>query len=293
MPFVPINLLLDKPLGPGDSLNIPYPSGKNEGSFFSGINHSLGVEGSFFRSPKDFLITTRPDRIQFTWRGKAMLRQGALLNLQLEEPGGDFYFDQRYGVTVQNMVASPVFLINFGAPRVQDLEHYSGKVAPGQPIALKEMRADVPRTVLVTSSGDESRVIFRIEGEDMYGRPVVEEIEGPNAGSVESKKAFAQIMKVAVNGATSGEVSIGIGRGLGFPVFIPAQGCVLKVMVDGLRITGGLVLSGFREPPTAATPDTKGLYYPPEEAGLDGVKALHVLVSLPNPGNIGFPEYDG
>lgn len=297
MPYVPVNLMLDRDVFRGDTVNIPYPRGKNEGSFFSAINHNMGIDGQFYLCPKDFIVTMRKDHIALHWHGAKDLRKGMLLNLQLEEPGGDFYFDQKRGTTVINMVQSHMYLVNLGGPRVENANLYvrSTRVKSPGSLPISGENPFTPRNVVIHSTQDNSNCIFRIEGVDPYGRPIVEDIQGPTSetGRVDSNKAFTRITKATVKGECSGEISIGTGSKLGLPVFLPASGFVMREMMNGVAVTGGIIVPGETRFPTATTSDTRGLYTPPRPQDMDGRTAIHLLISLPSPGNIGLPDFAG
>lgn len=297
MPYVPVNLLLDRDVPRGDTLNIPYPRGKNEGSFFSAINHNLGIDGQFYLCPKDFIVTMKQDHLAFHWHGPKDLRRGMLLNLQLEEPGGDFYFDQKRGTTILNMVQSSLYLVNLGGPRVENANLFvrSQAVIGNAPLPLSGEQPYTSRNVVIHSTQDNSHCIFRLEGVDLYGRPMVEEIKGPSeeTGRTDGAKAFTKLTKITVKGECRGEISVGTGSRLGLPVFLPAAGFVIRETMNGVAVAGGVVTPGETRFPTATTSDTRGTYSPPRPHELDGRTAIHLLVSLPSPGNIGLPDYHG
>jgi len=297
MPYVPVNLILDRDVPRGDTINIPYPRGKNEGSFFSAINHNMGIDGQFYLCPKDFIVTMRKDHIALHWHGAKDLQKGMLLNLQLEEPGGDFYFDQKRGTTIVNMVRSSLYLVNLGGPRVENANLYVRSTSVSAPGELK-ISGEQPyttRNVVVHSTQDNSDCVFRIEGVDLYGRPMIEDIQGPSAesGRTDGNKAFTRVTRVNVLGPCKGEISVGTGSKLGLPVFLPASGFVIREMMNGVAVTGGIIVPGETRFPTATTCDTRGTYIPPRSYELDGRTAIHVLLSLPSPGNIGLPDFAG
>lgn len=297
MPYVPVNLILDRNALVGETINIPYPRGKNEGSFFSAINHNMGINGQFFICPKDFIVTMRKDHLALHWHGPRDLKKGELLNIQLEEPGGDFYFDQKRGTTILNMVQSSMYLVNLGGPRVENANLYVRSAAfntPGE-IPVSGEQPYTPRNVVIHSTQDNTDIVFRISGNDLYGRPMVEDIPGPSeeSGRADGQKAFAKITKVVVQGQCHGEISVGSGSKLGLPVFLPAPGFVVREMANGVAISGGVIVSGETRFPTATTGDTRGTYTPPRPHELDGRTAIHLLLSLPSPGNIGLPDFKG
>lgn len=295
MPLVVLNALLERKLNYGESIALPYPVGKNEGSFFGGANHTLGIEGKFFRSPKDFLVSAQPDRIQFTWVKKAPLPRGTLINLQLEEPGTEYYYDPRTGVTVNNMVPAHHYLVNLAAPKDKNFEHYARNVQAGPrgDLPLAQMHPDTPRNVTISSTADDAKLIFRVEGEDQYFRPMVEEIEGPSEGVSYGRKAFAKVFNVVAEGVCKGRISVGFGNRLGLPVYLPAPGLVMRVLLSGYEVHGGTVIPGETGLATARSGDRRGTYLPPKDITLDGAKSLQLLLCLPNPGNIGAPDFAG
>lgn len=297
MPYVPVNLVLDRDLPRGDTLNIPYPRGKNEGSFFSAINHNMGIDGQFFICPKDFIVTMRKDYLALHWHGPRDLAKGTLLNLQLEEPGGDFFFDPKRGVTVINMVQSSLYLVNLGGPRVENANLYvrSTTVQMSGQLPISGEQPFTSRNVVVHSTQDNSHCLFRVEGLDLYGRPMVEDISGPTeeTGRSDGNKAFTKITRITVQGECHGEISVGSGSKLGLPVFLPAPAFVIREMVNGVAVVGGMIVSGETRFPTATTGDTRGTYMVPRPQDMDGRSAIHLLLSLPSPGNIGLPDFAG
>ncbi|MBN8531999.1 MAG: hypothetical protein J0L97_09100 [Alphaproteobacteria bacterium] len=295
MPLVVLNALLERKLNYGESIALPYPVGKNEGSFFGGANHTLGIEGRFYRSPRDFLVATQPDRIQFTWVKKVPLPRGTILNLQLEEPGTDYYYDPRTGVTVHNMVPAHHYLVNLAAPKDKQAEHYARQAQPNArgDIPLAQLHPDTPRNVTISSTADDAKRVFRIEGEDPYFRSMVEEIDGVAGGVAYGRKAFAKVFAVTADGPCQGRISVGFGNRLGLPVYLPSPGLVMRVLLSGHEVIGGTIVPGDTGLATARSGDRRGTYLPPEDVALDGAKSLQLLLCLPNPGNIGAPDYAG
>lgn len=297
MPYVPINLILDRDVPRGDTINIPYPRGKNEGSFFSAINHNMGIDGQFYICPKDFIVTMRKDHIALHWHSTHDLRKGMLLNVQLEEPGGDFYFDQKRGTTILNMVQSSMYMVNLGGPRVENANLYvrSMQIRAEKELVVSGEQPFTARNAVVHSTQDNTDCVFRIIGSDLYGRPMVEDIQGPSAeaGRADGNKAFTKITRILVKGDCHGEISVGSGSRFGLPVFLPGPGFVMREMMNGSAVTGGIIAAGETRFPTATTGDTRGTYMPPRPHELDGRTAIHLLLSLPSPGNIGLPDFAG
>lgn len=295
MPYVKLNTVLKQDLSPNDKLELKYPEGVNQGSFFGAIDHTLGIESRFFRSPKDFIVIPTHDNIVIHWAANVRVPAGALMYFQFQEQGGDYYTDNRTGITIKGMVPAPAFQINLGSVNDKDANYYvqSGPVESGGRLLLTNNKPDTPRNVTIHSDSDESGVVFTVEGEDVYLRPMIENIKGPSTGLINGKKAFAKITRITASSECSGNVSIGTGNRLGLPVFVPGQGYVLQEMVNGMPITGGMIVSGELNVPTATTGDRRGTYSPPPSVPLNGRDTIQLFLILPNPGNIGTPDFAG
>ena len=295
MPYVAVNFVLDKPLPLNGSLTIPYPEGKNEGHFFSAVNHTISAGATFFRAPRDFVVITLPDRIQILWRIAQTVPAGTIINLQLEEPCGEFYRDMRMGIAVPGLVESRTYLINLSAPKLAYSDYYVAATNVPDPRSLPLLNNSVvtPRNVVIHSTADNTHCEFTIEGEDLYGRPMIEILNGPVVGQTVGNKAFARVNKISTSQQCKGEISVGIGNKVGLPVFLPGPGYVTSEIINGLRIYGGTITSGEKGYPGPRTGDVRGTYSPPENFPLNGKNTIHLLVSLTNPSNIGLPDYAG
>jgi len=293
MPYVRVNTILKEDLRPNSKFEIAYPDNVNEGSLFGAIDHTLGIETRFFRSPKDFIVVPTPENLVIHWTANINVPAGALLHFQLQEQGGDYYTDTRSGVTVRGMVEAKTFLINLGSVRDRDQSYYvtPAQITSSGRLQLSNIKPDAPRNVVIFSDKDESDRIFTITGEDVYLRPMTEQIKGPTVAKTNGKKAFAKINRISVDGACKGTITIGTGNRLGLPTFIPGPGYVLHELVNGTLISGGMVVPGELNIATAATGDRRGTYTPPPSVKLNGRDSIQLFLILPNPGNIGTPDY--
>ena len=223
MRLTPYNFILDRRIQKGSTLELPYPPEKGEGSFFGALHHTLSVEGTFFRSPNDFILAFKPDKIEFHWLSNVALSAGLMANLMLEELGLDGYLDTKTGVTLRNTVPVSFFMINLKNPKPANAEYFMPptviKSSGILPIIANNI--DASRTITITTTADCSNLTFKLEGEDHYQRTMIEEVSAANSGVVESKKAFYKLHQVVVDGACEGTVCIGTGEKLGLPVFLP------------------------------------------------------------------------
>ncbi len=289
MPYIPLNIVSEKTLTQNVSVNIPYPSGKNQGNFFGSFNHTLGIESRFFRSPQDFMLIPTPECLILNWRSKVVIEKNSILHFQIEELGGDYYFDNKTGVTVHGMVASPLFMVNLQTPLPENPIFYLPEtiIKSSGTLPIVNSKPDVARNVVIKSSAVEFDITFRIEGSDPYGRPVVEDLDSFSEYVAIGKKAFTEISRISVNNRCAGEISIGTGRRFGLPSFLPASGYLISAIFGGKAINNGVAIAGETGIPDFKSGDRRGTYEPPSSVLLDGKTPLHLLVSLPNAGNIG------
>jgi len=293
MPYVRVNTILKEDLRPNSKIEVAYPENVTEGSFFGSIDHTLGIESRFFRSPKDFIIIPTSDNLVIHWTANVNVPAGALLHFQLQEQGGEYYTDTRSGTTVRGMVEAKTFLVNLGSVKDRDAVFYvnPAQITSAGRLLLANIKPDCARNVVIFSDKDESDRVFNVYGEDVYMRPMVEHIKGPTVSKTNGKKAFAKINKITVDGPCKGTITIGTGNRLGLPTFIPGPGYVLHELVNGTLITGGMVVPGELNVAGPSTGDRRGTYTPPPSVNLNGRDSIQLFLILPNPGNIGTPDY--
>lgn len=295
MAYSLMNFVLEKPLHSKGTITLPYPEGKNAGHFFGGINHTLSIDGVFFRSPRDFALFTQQDKIVFTWSGPFSLPVGALLHLQAEMPGGDFYFDPKIGVAITNMVSCPLFMVNLTSPLAEN-EYYCVPPTPveeRQVLIQANTHLHTPRNIIIYSDSDNSHAAFNVVGEDLYNRPMLEKHVLSADGISVGKKAFSVIHRITSTHSCTGNVWVGTGSALGLPVYLPMPGYLIREIINGEQVTGGTILAAETAFPTATTGDRRGTYTPPPSIVLNGQHSIQLLLSLLAPGNIGLPDYAG
>lgn len=289
------NIVLKENLLPGTMLSMPYPEGKNKNHFFASSDHKLSVGATFYRYPRDFLITFAEDRIVLHWKFDRTMPAGTVLHFMIDEPIAEHFRSNKIDVAIEGMVAAPVHLITLGSPLTSDEEFYfSGSHARLGPIQLEQSTPDAPRNVTITANHDNSHAIFTVEGEDIYGLRMIEQIIGPKANQTAAgKKSFAKLLRVEPNQPCREIVQIGTGNTFGLPVFLPAEGFVISQIIDGNNVTGGIITPGDSDIPTATSGDRRGTYILPPGYVADGKKLVMLLVALVNPSNIGTPDYEG
>ena len=193
------------------------------------------------------------------------------------------------------MVQSQVYMVNLASPAAAN-DHYWAEadlVEDMRPLKLAHEQVATARNIAIHTEQDNAHATFTIEGEDMYGRSMIEEITLDGSEVSVGKKAFLQVHRITCSRNFRGKVWVGTGNRLGLPVFLPSPGYLLREIINGEAVTGGLIIGGATEPPAATTGDRRGTYTPPAGIALDGRHSIHLLLSLLAPGNIGIPDYAG
>lgn len=288
-----VNFVTQEVISRNKSIFFPYPEGKEPGRYYGAINHMLSFEGQFFSSPRDFMVLFHPDKFEMVWQRDNTIPAQTLMHLQIDEPGGQYFSELKFGIMIKNMVRSQVFMMNLGQPQHANhaLFFGPGPVAAAGPLGLTGTQDPVSRNVSVSCEGNAKDVIFKVYGEDVYQRPMCEYIDGCNAGVTVGKKAFTRVNKVVASGPADGNVSVGTGDKLGLPAFLPGSGFVLRYMIDGRGLTGGVIIPGYSGRPGPYTGDVRGTFTLPQDISLDGRKTVQILVSLFNAANIGLNDY--
>lgn len=153
----------------------------------------------------------------------------------------------------------------------------TAKVVNGQ----TRYQFDVPRAVSLTSAGNISGVNFTISGYDVYGQPMTQTIAGPNANTVNTLKAFWQIVSIAVSGAVGTNTSAGTSDVFGIPVAVIDAGYFDRVGWAGVLAAdaGTFVAADTTSPATAATGDVRGTYKPSSASNGARRLVLGILLS--------------
>jgi hypothetical protein len=118
---------------------------------------------------------------------------------------------------------------------------------------------DVPRTVNLTSTGNNSGFSFTVSGTDAYGQTQTETITGPNNNTVAGVKAFKTVTGIVAATTLVGTVSAGTTDVFGLPWHLNDKGKVIAATVNGAAVTPTLV-AGFTATgtSTATTADVRG-----------------------------------
>ena len=297
------------------TFTVGYAPGRNQGYFQFGTGSKLQVDGfGDLEAPVGFSFSLGATLITVTNRSGSTMKAGTAFRLQMEELG-DRQFRTGYDrnkSAVRPVTAPPLtnaswrgglIVVSLGAPVVGAATQVTTAQLTG---AAADLAIDgtlavggvaftdgAPRNFTLTDvTTNQSAITFTVRGFDEYGNAMTETLAGPNNNTVSGKKAFRRISRVSASAAilTNG-VSVGFGNVLGLPLFLPAAGFILKELQDGAVATAGTTVAGVQTAggATATDGDVRGTYLP--NATPDGTKELHLVLCLPDPGYLGFPQF--
>lgn len=142
------------------------------------------------------------------------------------------------------------------------------------------VQLDCPRNVRVTQAAGGTQRIFTVTGYDIYGQAVSEAITSTVNSVVSGKKAFEQILSIAVSGGTATGCSVGTGDALGCPVRVTDKAYIVHAgYSDTLADDAGTFVNADGAAATTTTGDVRGTYAP--SSAPDGVKRLVMAIALP------------
>lgn len=152
-------------------------------------------------------------------------------------------------------------------------------------VSLYDPTKALARNVRITSGGNDSGIVFTVNGYDIYGFPMTEAITGPNATLASGKKTFKFITSITHTGSVATTVTIGTGDVFGFPLrsdFFSEN----EIFYNSAQITAstGYLAADSTSPATTTTGDVRGTYG--VQTASDGTKRLAIFAT-PSVANIG------
>lgn len=273
------------------------PSLTNAGDFYGVRTHKLVMGAAVLQAPQDFSVTLGTSSITITNKTGASWPAATDYVLELDEPGKGVFRDggfQGTGNRVARVTRADTFRICLGAPDTADADGVCASQSVSSGVAANingalavsgEVVFDVPRNVVAAWT---NTAVATVNGYDEYGNAMTE--SSGSGTSMAGKKAFKRVTSVTFSANVTG-ATVGSGDVLGLPVFLPKGGWILKELQDGAAATAGTVVAGdvTAGGSTATTGDVRGTYDP--NAACDGSKVFELVVALPNPGDLGMPQY--
>lgn len=139
------------------------------------------------------------------------------------------------------------------------------------------------RAVSLTSAANLSAINFTVRGYDIYGVPMTETRAGPNANTVNTKKAFAWVASVTPDATSASTVSVGVSDIVGLPIRADKFAQV-DIWYNSTALTANTgFVAADTATPSATTGDVRGTFLLPTAS--DGTKSLQISQRVP-PANI-------
>jgi len=139
---------------------------------------------------------------------------------------------------------------------------------------------DVPRAVsIVSSNAGDTTQTATVYGTDLYGIAVTETITFNGTTTVNGKKAFLKVTRVAISAALAGNGSVGSTDILGLPFAASSRNYVMTAY-NGAQVTTGTFVGADATTATATTGDVRGTFVP--ASATDGSKRLTAYIYLSN-----------
>lgn len=280
----------------------PESGTTDEGDFFDAMGHKFVLgQNNVISYPQKFDITLGTASITVTNKTGSTWLAGTSFKLQLDQPGKEVYTDSGFagaGTRMARMTRSDTFLINFGSPDAlvtngvmaqQNRTNAGAMIVNGTLATGGIATLDRPRNLIAKSGGADTAVLT-CTGVDEYGATMSEALTLNGTTAVNGKKAFKKVTAIAANAAVANTAFVGTGNVLGFPVFIPHAGVILKEMENGTAATAGTLVTGYKTAggSTTTSADVRGTYVP--NSTTDADKVFQLIVSLPDAGDKGSPQ---
>jgi hypothetical protein len=243
---VGIRAIVSSNVAHNGTFQVSYPPGVSAGMFsLSDGDHILLADGAEYRAKEGKIaVTIGASAATVTWKGNRVLEAGTevVLGLQVMTEPRDHQMIK--GLT-RHLPVSFLYTVQVHYGPV--LAGGTSQVASGQTLPAAGFlaingslasggiaRADVPRQVTLTSSGNLSGVTFKIDGKDVRGRKVTAQLAGPNNNTVTTGKTFVEVESIYANAAVGAAVSAGFNNSFGLPFFVPNPEYKIVGLVDGV-----------------------------------------------------------
>lgn len=131
---------------------------------------------------------------------------------------------------------------------------------------------------IVSSNAGDTTQVATVTGTDVYGLPLSEAITFNGTTTVNGKKAFLTVTRVAISAALTGNASVGTTDIFGLPIRANTRNYVLTAWNGAFVTTGTFTGAVATSPATTTTGDVRGTYAVPDAA--DGTKRLTLWVNV-------------
>ena len=279
----------------GGTFTVTYPNGKSGADYRGGDDGLLisGASEALFERNGDFTISHGTTTGTVTVRRGRGFTNGQVVNVHLDRAainhGEEIVFanpDKISRVITARIILGRPIASSANAAVLSQACTASGGLATGINGALASggvATFDVPRAVVATWTGT---AVLTVTGTDEYGNTIRQ--SSASGTSLTGTKAFKTVTGVSTSADITG-LTVGTGKVLGLPVFLPNGVEVLKEIEDGAAATAGTITAGVTTTASATTGDVRGTYAP--NSNPDGSKAFELIVALRSPEYRGVTQY--
>ena len=281
----------------GGTFTVTYPNGKTGADYRGGDDALLISSASEALSERagHFTLTHGTTTATVTLLRGPGFASGQIVHVHLDRasfgPGEEVVM-----ANADKMAAVTVVRISLGKPATSDADGAvasqactaTGGLATGINGALASggvATFDVPRNVVAGWTGT---AVLTVTGTDEYGN-VVRESSGSGT-SLAGKKAFKTVTAVTTSADITG-LTVGTGKVLGLPVFLPSTDEILKELEDEAAAVAGTKVAGVLTTPSATTGDVRGTYAP--DSNPNGSKKFELIIAMRNTEYKGLAQYAG
>jgi hypothetical protein len=296
MSFDTMTKILDAAVANGGTFTVGYLDGRGPGSYTLGTGHHVV-------SPQTGKLTIAAGQVAFSFGASLItitnntgqsIPAGSTLIIQVERFGAsEVGRVARFACPGSMGVLTPT-IISLGAPIASDADGIVASqnctVANGLATGINGALAsggvcvlDVPRAIVAAWT---NTAVLTVTGTDEYGRRIRQ--SSASGTTMTGTKAFKTITGVSTSADITG-LTVGTGKVLGLPVFLPGTGLVIRELQDGAAATAGTIVAGVTSVATATTGDVRGTYAP--NGNPNGALSFQLIAMLENVDDRGVAQF--
>lgn len=296
MSFDTMTKILDAAVANGGTFTVGYLDGRGPGNYTLGTGHHVV-------SPQTGKLTIAAGQVAFSFGASSItitnntgqsMPGGATIIVQVERFGAsEVGRVARFASPGKMGVLTPT-IISLGTPIASDADGIvasqactavgglatgiNGALASGGVCVLAEARA-----IVAAWTGT---AVLTVTGTDEYGEAISQ--SSASGTSLTGTKAFKTITGVSTSADITG-LTVGTGKVLGLPVFLPGTGVVIRELQDGTAATAGTIVAGVTSAATATTGDVRGTYAP--NSNPNGSLSFQLIALLENVDGRGVAQF--
>jgi hypothetical protein len=296
MSFDTLMRILASPVANNGTFTVQYLPDRAAGSYTGGRFHKVNsfLTGELTAESGKISVSFGASEITITNLTGQTIPAGAELVIQLDRIGPN---EGNFNLPFANpdqMAELKTVIVSLGAPVASDpdgiVAEQNATLADGLATGINgalasggETVLDVPRAVVAAWTGT---AVVTVHGFDQYGNAMRE--SSASGTSLTGKKAFKRVTDVTTS-ANITALTVGTGKVLGLPVFLPGAAHVIRELQNGAAPTAGATVAGDLTAPTATTGDVRGTYAP--NTNPNGSNSIQLVLALDDVAFKGLPQF--